>query len=484
MTNSSNYFNSKEFKENLTLFEKHRKEGTFCILSSDELADISEYYFEKGQLKNARETAEYAVSVFKDATAPLLVLARYYISIKKDKDKAKEYIKKIKDCRSLEYFIVIAEYYIFTNKKEKAFETLEYAKSILQDEDKADFPIDAAAMLIDYGLYDEANRYIEEFDGDKETDNDYLNLKARISFCKGNYDQGYSIIERLIDKDPFNAELWKLLATEQNAFDKYAESATSSEYAIAIDDTDAEAYLMKGNAYFKMCNYSTALEAYSMCTKYSDSELAYMMIGRCYFCLQDMDKALYYLKIAESKCTESTQNKYDIYRDFAIVYGWSNRSDEAFEYLNRLKDAGCNDAETYLIEGGILLGKNELQKANEAFSRGYEKSGNPHEYTFQVAVSFYEHGNDMSAYLLFEKVFEEEPERTRGLAYITACCIFLGMKEKYISYLKLAVEKNPEEAQAVLAEFFPQGMLPCDYVEYAIRHANNGENKQDGSNIV
>ena len=95
----------------------------------------------------------------------------------------------------------------------------------------------------------------------------------------------------------------------------------------SIDDKDAEAYMILGNAFFKMCNYQKALEAYRKSAEIVDSEQSDMMMARCYFCMQDMDKTLAYLKRAETKCTEETANKIDICRDFAITYGWMGNNE-------------------------------------------------------------------------------------------------------------------------------------------------------------
>lgn len=474
-----NYYNSEEFKTNLNLYETSKREGKSCILGSEELADIAEYYFEKGKLADAKETAEYAASLYPDATAPKIVLAKYYIMVKKDKEKAKECIEKITECNDLNYALLIAEYYIFTEKKEKAIMALDKALTYLEDEDLLDLPAEACNLLLDYGMTKQAKHYLE-LDRDKSS-NDYLRMKARMAFAERKYEEGAEIMERLIDKDPFNTGLWKILAIEQNNFDKYSNAATSIEYALAIDDKDAEAYMILGNAFFKMCNYLKALEAYRKSAEITDSEQSDMMMARCYFCMQDMDKTLAYLKSAETKCTEETANKIDICRDFAITYGWMGNNELAFKYLEKLKEYGKLDAETYLVEGSILLGMNRFEDANIAFYNGYKLTNNPTEYTFQIAVSLYEHSMDQYAYMFLKRVFEKDPERTRGLAYLAACSNYLGMGDEFIGYLKDAVDKNPEEAKAVLADFFPKGMEPYDYVEYAKKHSR-GINEETDKN--
>ena len=54
-----------------------------------------------------------------------------------------------------------------------------------------------------------------------------------------------------------------------------------------------------------------------------------------------------------------------------------------------------------------------------------------------------------------------------GYSYLAACHHERGNKKEWLHYLKLAVKKNPAEAQNVLAEFFPEGMDPQDYFQYA-----------------
>lgn len=474
MINSlDNYFNTDEFKNYLRLYEKSQQEGTSCILSSDDLADISEYYFLIGKMAKAKEAAEYAASLYPDASAPYFTLARFSLVAEKDKESARKYIEKISDKSTGSYYLIIAEYYLFDKKPDKAVKAIQHGMAVLQDEELADLSVDAAALFIDYGYIEEAKGYLA-MERHEDYDIDYVQkLKARIDFLEGKYDDGLQLYENLIDKDPFNSENWKRLAAEQNASDKYSASASSCEYAIAINDKDEEAYMLLGNAYFKMCNYDKALEAYRKFLELSDNELAYIMISRCYFCMQDMEKSLEYLKLAEEKCVDNTSNQIDLYRDFAIIYGWKGNFDEAFKYLEKLKKMGKDDADTCLIEGGLLLDMNKFEQANDIFSKGFEQAADTQEYMYMVAVSFYEHRNDMAAYMLLKKIFEENPERTRGLAYITACSYYLGMESEFLKYLKLSVDNNPEEAEAILAGIFPEGMKPYDYMEYAQRTSGN-----------
>ena len=269
------------------------------------------------------------------------------------------------------------------------------------------------------------------------------------------YNGAIEMLEKVIDKDPFNVDNWILISSLQLMADKYSDSATSAEYAIAIDDKQADAYMNLGNSFFKMCNYTKALDAYDKYSKLSDNELGDILRARCYFCMQDTAKAYQLLMVAKGKCTDNKNNLIDIYKDLAIVCGWSSKPETAFEYINLLKKEKYKDAELNLIEGSILLGMKKLEQANDVFTIGYELSTNKQEYLFQVAVSFYEHSYDKAAYLLFKEIFTRDPKRIRGLAYLAVTCNYLGFEDEFLKYLTIAVEKNPDEAKAVLGEMFP-----------------------------
>lgn len=469
MTNNSNndYFKSEEFINNLQLFENSQKAGDDCILSSDELADIAEYYFEKGDTQKAKNVAEYAISLYPDATSPLVFLARFNICTKKDYDTAFQYINKITDQTALDYYTILIEYYLATKQPKKAAEAFDKAKENIDEEDKFYLNIDTAYLLYDYGFTDEADKLKEEIE-DKESE-DYLKMQARSLSERGNNIAAIEIFEKIIDKDPFNVDNWILISNLQIMADRYSDAATSAEYAIAIDDKQADAYMNLGNSYFKMCNYAKALDAYDKFSNLTDNELGYILKARCYFCMQDITTAYKLLITAKEKCTDNKNNLIDIYKDLAIICGWSNEPELAYKFINLLKKEDYKDAELNLIEGSILLGMKKLEAANDVFTQGYEIADNQQEYLFQVAVSFYEHSYDKAAYLLFKEIFTRNPERTKGLAYLAVTCNYLGFEDEFLKYLSLAVDKNPDEARAVLSELFPKSMQPYDYLEYAKR---------------
>jgi hypothetical protein len=70
----------------------------------------------------------------------------------------------------------------------------------------------------------------------------------------------------------------------------------------------------------------------------------------------------------------------------------------------------------------------------------------------------------------FKTVGEDYKE---GYAYLALCCNELMKNDEFLYYLKKACDCNPEEARAILGEFFPSHMDPKDYYQYALEHTDD-----------
>ena len=76
-----NYFSSKEFLDNVRIYEEARKAGHSVYLEPDVLTDIAEYYHQKGKQEDAQQALDTAVEMFPGAIAPLVFRARMELSL-------------------------------------------------------------------------------------------------------------------------------------------------------------------------------------------------------------------------------------------------------------------------------------------------------------------------------------------------------------------------------------------------------------------
>ena len=73
--------------------------------------------------------------------------------------------------------------------------------------------------------------------------------------------------------------------------------------------------------------------------------------------------------------------------------------------------------------------------------------------------------------LKFLDMIEEcYPDFKNGYAYMALCCFDLKYWDEFMKYLRLAVDKNPREAQEVLYWMFPENTPVSEYVSYMEQH--------------
>ena len=62
-----------------------------------------------------------------------------------------------------------------------------------------------------------------------------------------------------------------------------------------------------------------------------------------------------------------------------------------------------------------------------------------------------------------------------GHAYFALYCFELEKDEEFLKSLKMATERNPEEAEMALRHLFPEGMSPENYYEFMINLKNKNK---------
>ena len=68
MAETNNFFDDKEFKDNLKRYEDAHTRGLSIYLDTDEYADIAEYYRGKGRIDEAHAVLNEALNIFPDST--------------------------------------------------------------------------------------------------------------------------------------------------------------------------------------------------------------------------------------------------------------------------------------------------------------------------------------------------------------------------------------------------------------------------------
>ena len=297
MDNNKKYFDSPEFGRLLQRYERSLQMGKDEYFESDELSDIAEYYYDKKDKPRAEYVLDYAMRLHPGAVLPLVFKARIALIDEKDIEKARYYASLISDAYDIDCLYLKAEILIAEDKPEEANSFLRNAMDNIDEDDVPDFVLDVATIFIDYGLPDISAEWLAMSDEDDLQD--YREIKARIAFAKGDYEQSEQLFEQLLDEDPYSGRYWNSLASTQFMGNRINDSITSSEYSIAINPNDEEALLNKANGLFSLGNFNEALKFYERFHQLCPDEgAATMFIGNCLLNIGQTEKALQYYKEA------------------------------------------------------------------------------------------------------------------------------------------------------------------------------------------
>lgn len=467
MKNDNEYFNDEEFLEILNDYESSAKLGQAPLMDADDLVDIAEYYLSQQRYDDAQEAIERATKT--DAHSLAVLNYQIHEALHAGNiEAAQQYLDSIMEQESPEYIYSRAEILIAQNQVEDADEYLRQQLQDLPPEEYQDYILDVANIYTDYGISDKAMEWMMR--ARQENSDDFKEMMARTLFGLGRYDDSERIFNELIDKNPFQKRYWNALASTQYMKEDYSGSVTSSEYAIAIDPDDPEAVISKANALCRLDNFEEALSYYERYNRLEpNDEFGLLHQGTCLINLNRFDEAVERLLEAAATAPAESDLLVEIYEELGFAYSELHQPDKALHYIDKTDILDCDHEDMLVIRGHILLANNRQEEAEQMFRKALENSGNDPRIMLRILVSLFDNKFVDAAYRMFPIFFKSVDDSwTDGYAYMALCCWEKLNIEEFLNYLKLACEKNPQEARLVLSEIFPADIPPKDYYSYMI----------------
>ena len=464
MTEDQAYFESKGFRKILEQYEESVQEGHSIYMDADDLADIADYYQYNGRPEDANRAIDLALEYNPEAVGPLLYKAREALSLH-DFDTAREYAEQILAVDQQEALYLQGEILINEGKVEEADDFFrEQMREVMSDE-QMDYVYDVANIFSDYNVYDKAFEWMTRSQGDDS--DDFKELMARTLFGLGKYKDSERIFNELIDHDPYSIRYWNALASAQFMNEDYHGAITSSEYAIAIDPHDAESILSKANSLYSLGNYESALTYFE---RYSEvmpeDEFGFLHQGTCLINLGKYSEAQQVLEQAEYLADDSPYLP-EICQELAFAYSEMHKPESALYYIDKTQNMDCDHVNMEIIRGHIHLANQNPKEAEEAFKEALRMSDNSPRTMLRIIVSLYDNRYIKTSYLLLKNFFRHvEKDWNEGYSYMALCCMDMKKTDEFLSYLKIATNRNPKEAKTVLGCYFPEDMAPQDYYDY------------------
>lgn len=464
------YYRSEKFKKLLSRYESFRNgEHGVAILDSEEIIDVAEFYYAIRNISEAVEAADLALAIYPGATTPLAFKARLAANDEKDYHKALDIIEMVADKSDIEYSYAKAEIALANNDVESADKLLEERFNDCDEfdnEECQDIILEIAEIYADYDRMDRCRKWLGKAEDTESSF--YKELMAKVYISEGRFKEAETLINNLIDDNPYNIAYWNKLAFVYFACNNIQESMTASEYALAINKEDEDALLNKAICLYYLGNYEDSLAYYK---KYNEtapwSDIGYIYLAMMCMYFGDINKSVELYKIALEKAKErhASENIRTACHELALIHGKRGEFNTADYYLDELVKAGAPEALRKALKGTIYLFNKMTSEAFEMFRKATIESNKDSDVLLTIGIALYDNLKLSNAYSVFRYIVENNGERGRiAIPYLARCCFDLDKKEEYKKYLRMSLSYSPTETFTILSELYPNGTSPEDYL--------------------
>ena len=466
MNNDFEYFNSDDFRKCLKEYERARDEGTTMFLDVNDFADIADYYNQMGNSKEAMTAINHGLDIFPGEAVLLSYIIRSDLHTDQDVQEAKKHLEMINDTIDPEYFYCMIEILLTEGKKDDADEEINKKYSEIETVEHDDFVIDIAEIYTDYLFTSDARDWLSKVFDKKSVD--YKELNGRIAMVEGDYKNCIQIYQQLLDENPFSCEYWDNLASAQMQTEQYYDAIASCDYSLAISPDNQIALRNKAKALYTTGDYENAIATYDALAKITpDDAIPHLSAGAALMNMGDYSSTVMQLKDAErinSKNEDSPLNA-DITRELVIALSRLKKTDEALAYSEKYKEHSNNIPETNVLKGHVYLEAGDLDTAIAFFAKAVNDPMADSNTTLRIAISFYDIGETEMAYELFKEICYKIGDE-KAWPYLALCAKDMGRRNEYLSCLKHACEKVPDETRLVLGDSFPVELSVAEYYDY------------------
>lgn len=298
-----------KLEELIQYYEESIAEGKIPYFDANEYIEIAGYYFQEGEFEKTMSTLSNALHIHPDNEDIQRSKIEYCI----DEGELTEARNLINSLTHHSTFIqcLNAELYYEEGDTDTALNILD---NLLNTNTDMDIFIDMADLYSDMDEKEKAFRCIQTV-YDTEPDHPEVgNLMISILIDQGKYKESINVCNEVIDKNPYNFFAWMKTAETYIGLSKFDKAVEATEFAMIANPENNAPYLLRGQAYMLLENYPKALEDMfrGIETGIIPKQYVYFNIGVCYLNIDEYQKALDNLLIAESLMDESDEFRQDL----------------------------------------------------------------------------------------------------------------------------------------------------------------------------
>lgn len=363
---SASYYESKEFRELLSEFEKMvaNQEESSHYYDSIDIADIAEYYNLSGEFDKATATIDYGLVLHPESTEILIAKASNLLQRGQRKE-ARVIAESLDSTDNQELQYLLGEIDLYDDFAQTANEHFERAVE-LSHEDPGMIN-DIIVRLMDNRQYELAQSWLTRAQMIAPDSRNFIELQADLYFDTGISDVAVEWYNRLLDDFPYDTYYWEQLGRIYYEQADYQKSRECFEFIEAIDSGNRSAQMMRAGCLVQLELWDIALPLYvNMLSEDSESPALLYYCGRCNYETGNPEKALEYLLhgLVYLDSDEFQDMLVEYYLLLAKTYSSLENIEEARMYIHLALSIENSDPEINGLASILLSPEEILQISN------------------------------------------------------------------------------------------------------------------------
>ena len=331
-------------------------------MDAADMMDVAEYYIKANRYADADNCIAIALRLH-PLNEEVLLMKAYRLKDENRWQEAMRLVKSLSDQGNRDVQLFYVEALLSEMRFEAAEKRFYTIVDGLQPPELYDWYVDYAEILLDYGFYLRAARWLEAFpvtDGSYDMKHVY-ELRGEAWYQLRVYNRAIANYDRMIDASPFDDQAWIMLADAQYRAEAYEDAIASCDYALANDENSARAYQLKLYAALQAERPEVAIDAgREFLKRCPEDYTGYMILGEVMSVLEDHRQAAELFRQAVRYCPENQPDRSVIHSHLADSLMHLRRYADALDALlchpaedSKLWGLFYRVAETAVINGDV-----------------------------------------------------------------------------------------------------------------------------------
>lgn len=451
----------KYLKEALSEYERKIESGEPFYMDASILMDIEEYYEKNERPYDAERIMRFAEKLHPHDEEVKIVKA-YRLKAVGKWGEALNLVHSLSnpDQRDAQLFMI--EYDVASgriNEAERRFRTCLAQAVAISQEEKDDWMIEMAEILLDYGFISRAIDTLKQTGKGHAVKHRLYELLGDAYYQLQDYDNSIRAFQELVDSSPYDSVSWGQLADALQKANRLDDCLTACDYALAIDDSNTRAMNLKLFALWGLGRHDEAYGLYrNYAQKMPEDYAIRMYAGEQLNNRGKYAEALLILQDALRLCMIESPDRNRIIQALAVadMHTGNYRVVTDLAELpvitgNALVDSYLEMADSLITHDPKLPVDDLLQKA---FNLGDEHGERQITNTIKIIKFLCTHNLYQQQHGLWEEIARKSYPDTYGeiYAYITYAMYMIHHRLLFLTCMNQAAQKCPQALFEIMKE--------------------------------